>query len=300
LIYDAANVVYLYQAILIKVNNNIITAYGDFLTIGSYQFHSGFVNIDNFVNHSGEFISLAANQSFLASNSIIITNFVSGGYSDIIVDKEFIIIDNQKHILNKELRYSSEFIYPEISYTTLIIKIQDFIYQYKSDFPPKSLLFLLLPENKQHFTSAFEKAFMQQMEFAFSLFQPQFYQSIKELKSRGSGLTPSGDDFIAGVLFGIDLLEKINNKKYGNIKYKIYEISQTNNLFSSNMLRLAYNSKYFMRIKDFMYAFFYLTLKDVNTAFVNLISIGDTSGADLLTGFFAVILYKPFIFKEIT
>ena len=281
------------------MNNNIITAYGDFLTIGTYQFHSGFVNIDNFVNHNGEFISLAANLSFLAPNSIISSNFVSGDYSDIIIDKEFVIIDNQKHILKKELQYSSEFKYPEINYTALIIKIQDFIRQYKSDFPPKSLLFLLLPENKQYFTSAFEKAYMQQMDFAFSLFQPQLFQSIKGIKSRGSGLTPSGDDFIAGVLFGIDLLEKISNKKYGDIKYKLYEISQTNNLFSSNMLRLAYNSKYFKRIKDFLYAFFYLTLKDVNTVFVNLISIGDTSGADLLTGFFAVLLYKPFIFKEI-
>jgi len=157
---------------------------------------------------------------------------------------------------------------------------------------------LLYPNNKHHFTSAFDKAYIEQMELAFSLFETQLYESIIAFKSRGAGLTPSGDDFIAGVLFGIDLLAGIHKKDYSEIKQNIYEISISNNLFSNNMLRLAYHAKYFKRLKEFLNAFFYLILNDKKHSFEQLISVGDTSGADLLSGFFAVLLHRPIIFNK--
>ena len=279
------------------MEHTTINSFGDFLKPGIYQFHSGFDHIDNFVNQQGEFVSLAADISFLAPNSIIINDFISSKYTTIIIDNDFILINNQKLILVKELQYNSVFEYPEITYPMLENKINLFINLYASEFPQKSLFFLLYATNKQYFTSAFEKAFMQQMAFAFSLFQSQLCESIKAFKSRGGGLTPSGDDFIAGVLFGIDFLEKLYEKDFSNLKTDIYNISKglstgqaSNNLFSNNMLRLSYHAKYFKRLQDFLNAFFYLPLNDVNPAFKQLIAVGDTSGADLLTGFLAVIL----------
>lgn len=280
------------------MKNTPIVAFGDCIESGTYTFHSGFESIDNFVNLNGEFISLAADISFLAPNSIIINDFISTKYSCICIDDEFIHFNNIKLILNKELRYHSIFKYPEIAYSVLESKILAFINLYASDFPLKSLFFLLHPENKKYFTSAFEKAFVKQMEYAFSLFHVQLYESIEEFKSRGNGLTPSGDDFIAGVLFGIDLVETLHNKDYVRIKDTIYKISKSNNLFSNNMLRMAYHARYFKRLQDFLNAFFYLPLTDLRPAFEQLIAVGDTSGADMLTGFFTVILFNAEVSKE--
>ena len=117
-----------------------------------------------------------------------------------------------------------------------------------------------------------------------------FRSSIKAFKSRGSGLTPSGDDFIAGVLFGLNFLEKTVNINFNKIKDNINETSKSNNIFSNNMLRLAFHAKYFKRLQNFLNAFFYVPLYDIRPAFEQLIAVGDTSGADLLTGFFSIIL----------
>lgn len=273
--------------------NTGITTFGDYLISGTYHFHSGFEFIDNFVNNSGELVSLSANESFLAPNSIIIDEFISGKYSDIEVFKDFVLVNNHKYFLQKELQYNSTYKYPDTTYPFIENRIHAFIDFYKSDFPPKSLFFLLYSENKKHFTSAFERAFVQQMDLAFSLFPTELPESIKAFKSRGSGLTPSGDDFIAGVVFGFDFIEKMSGINFNEIKYNIYETSKSNNVFSNNMLRLAYHAKYFKRLQDFLNAFFYLPLDDVRPSFEQLIAVGNTSGADLLTGFFAVILKRP-------
>ncbi len=273
-------------------NKSAITAYGDYLSHGFYTFHSGFEHIDNFVNQNGDFISLADDVSFLAPNSIIISDFMSGNYSQVVIGDDFAQINNQKYILNKKLQQNSSFIYPAIAYSTLVDKINAFINMQASDFPPKSLFFLLHPENNINFTSAFEKAFMQQLNYAYSLFSTQLYESIKAFKSRGSGLTPSGDDFIAGVLFGLDFLEKTTGISFNKMKNNIYEIGKSNNIFSNNMLRMAYHAKYFKRLQDFLNAFFYLPLGNISPAFKQLIAVGDTSGADLLTGFLVVIMKR--------
>ena len=272
------------------MENLNITAFGDCLLPGTYQFHSGFEHIDNFVNTDGDFVSIASDISYLAPNSLIINNFESGKYSQIEVNDTVLKIDKQNYVLNNELRHSSGFIYPEIGNADLEQRVKDFIKFYAPAFPVKSLFFLLYPENTIHFISAFEKAYVQQMTYAYALFQSDLYKSINEFKSRGSGLTPSGDDFIAGVLFGIDFLEMKHRADYSNLKTHIYTLNKTNNLFSCNMLRLAYQAKYYKRLQDFLNAFFYLPLKDVNAAFEQLIAVGDTSGADLLTGYLTVIL----------
>lgn len=279
------------------MKNTTITGFGDFLTEGRYTFHSGFNNIDNFVNHEGEFVSLAAHDAYLAPNSMIVSDFESKKYSTILVETDRVFFDNQGYSLNKKLQYCSSFEYPKSEPSALRNKINSFINQYLQDFPSKSLIFLLAPENKQHFTSSFEKAYMEQMEKACNYFESHFFESIKAIKMRGSGLTPSGDDFIAGLLFGMHLLETQQHEMLDTIRNKTYQLSKSNNLFSNNMLRLAYYGKHFKRLHDFLNAFFYLTLTEIKPAFKELISVGDTSGADLLTGFFALLQKTPYIFK---
>lgn len=269
----------------------LITAFGDFLESGTYTFHSGFEHIDNFVNSKGAFVSLASDMAYLAPNIIIINDFISEKYAELIIDEDYVFLNSNKYLLDKSLLCSSDFVYPEISLSETAQKIHSFTQLYASLFPPKSLFFLLHNENKKHFTSAFEKAFVQQMELAYALFQSDIIEGIKAFKSRGSGLTPSGDDFIAGILFGIDLLEKTKGINFNKIKDNIYEASKSNNVFSNNMLRMAYHARYFKRLQDFLNAFFYLPLNQAKPAFEQMIAVGDTSGADLLTGFFTIILF---------
>ena len=274
------------------MTSNIIS-FGDDLISGKYEFHSGFKNIDNFVNANGEFISLASNEAFHAANSIILSDFESNQYNQVTIAGNLAWLNQKEYELPAELQYSSDFKFPEISWVEIEDKVHSFIEAYDKMFPVKSLFFLICPQHKEHFISSFEKAFVLQMEEAFQLLTLDPLKSVLGFKSRGFGLTPSGDDFNAGVLMGINFLEFHQKSDVSEMKSTIYQHCLSNNLFSNNMLRLAYKGKYFQRMKAFLNAFFYLTLNDMEKPFKNILSIGSTSGADLMVGFLSVLLKKP-------
>lgn len=268
-----------------------IISFGDCIQNGNYQFHSGFDNIDNFINQNNEFISIASNDSYLAPNCIVIDDFVSGRYSEIYVNNGQLIVNNISHKLYKTLEYNTNFIYLDISTKALKGKIENFLQLNKNNFAQKSLFFLLNTENEKYFTSSFEKAYINQMKYAYSIFKTNIIDSITEFKSRGSGLTPSGDDFIAGILFALDFFIINKNSEFKDL---IFQKALSNNVFSNNYLRFSYQSKYFKRFKDFLSAFFSESQNDINIAFAQMTSIGDTSGSDLLTGYFSTLLHYNF------
>lgn len=273
-----------------------IIFFGDCIQNGNYHFHSGFDNIDNFINQNNEFISIASNDSYLAPNCVVIDDFISGRYREISINNEQLIINNINHTLYKALEYNTNFIYPDISTKALKDRIEIFLQINQNNFAQKSLFFLLNPKNEEFFNSAFEKAYKNQMKYAFSIFKTNIIDSITEFKSRGGGLTPSGDDFIAGILFALDFFIINKNSEFKDL---IFQKALSNNVFSNNYLRFAYQSKYFKRFKDFLLAFFSENQNDINIAFAQMTAIGDTSGSDLLTGFFStLLLYDIDDFKE--
>jgi hypothetical protein len=275
-----------------------IVAFGDSLISGTYKFYAGFKEIDNFINQKAELLSISGNLSFLSPNTLIIKEFQSGLFNEINIGKHCVKFDATEYLLEHELQQKSSFTYPIISQNEIENITKLFIDEYCDSFPKKSLSFLLKTENEKHFTSAFEKAFVSQMKQAFLLFKSDFYTSIRAFKSRGSGLTPSGDDFIAGILFGIHFWEQQDNTDYDVVKKRILEISKSENVFSDNMLRLASQSKYFMRLQDFLNTFFYVLLGDIKPVLEQLFAVGDTSGADILSGFLTTLLHKPALLNK--
>ncbi len=116
-------------------------------------------------------------------------------------------------------------------------------------------------------------------------------QGIKKMKGSGVGLTPSGDDFITGMLYAIFLLEKINKKDYNELRNKIYEKAKSNNDISRNMIFHASKGLYFKQFKDLQTAFINND-KNIKQFLKNLIDIGETSGSDMLTGFYLTLKNK--------
>lgn len=111
---------------------------------------------------------------------------------------------------------------------------------------------------------------------------------IKKMKGSGHGLTPSGDDFITGMLYALNLLQEVNAKDMSELKNKIYETSKTTNDISRNMIFHAKKALYFKQFKDFQTALLNKE-KNIKQGFLNLINIGDTSGSDMITGYFLTL-----------
>ncbi len=288
---------------------------GDSLIPGHYKRYASFNRIDNFVNNAGAIIAITDDMSLLAPNAIIVDKFYPEEFAQIIIHPNSITLNNSifpginvhqeksMHHDNTACNiediniYSSDFVYPDIDVVQIQNTIQGFFNSCGDSFPNKSLLSLLIPSNVS-MSSAFDKAAFAAFEHAFSLLPVRFFDSVSAFRGKGRGLTPSGDDFIAGLLYGIHCLESLTKMNHAGIKTRVYELAETNNLFSNNMLQLAREAKYFKRLKDFLSALLQNNPDKQAATLRQLTSVGDTSGADILAGFFALILQKPLIFDQ--
>ncbi len=269
---------------------------GDSLTPGGYQQYASFRRIDNFINNSGSIVAITDDLSLLAPNTIIVDKFYPEQHAEIIIHPNSIILNNNVYHIEPINIYDSGFGWPNINFVQFKNTVLNFIQLHSGTFPKQSLLSLLIPA-KDIYPSAFDKAAFTAFEHAFSLLHVRFFDSISAFRGKGRGLTPSGDDFIAGLLYGIHCLESLTKMNYRAIKVPVYETAAGSNLFSNNMLQFAKDAKYYKRLKDFLIALVRDKPETTHTAFRQLISVGDTSGADLIAGFFALILQKPLIFE---
>ena len=156
--------------------------------------------------------------------------------------------------------------------------------------PPKSLAFLLDETRLKNFRSGFEQAFADRIcRGAHQVFHGHLLEGIRILKGCGVGLTPSGDDFIAGLLIGLSLLQKLRGQAFQPTADAVFRVAEGDNLFSNTFLDLARRGLLFGCMKDLLCALMTGSEASVRKVTGKLFAIGASSGADLATGFFLTV-----------
>jgi hypothetical protein len=146
--------------------------------------------------------------------------------------------------------------------------------------PAKSLAFLLDETREENFRAGFESRFVGHVKrCVHEIFHGDRLAGIRQLKGTGLGLTPSGDDFIAGHLIGLNLR--------GEVADEIFEAARSDNIFSNTFLDLARQGRVFGRMKNLILAL--MTGCGVQECTERLFAVGETSGADLATGFYMTV-----------
>lgn len=149
-----------------------------------------------------------------------------------------------------------------------------------------SMLFLLT-DKAYPVSSKFDAELAKQFRQAYQFLQKQKYeQAAASFKGRGYGFTPSGDDFNAGLLIGLQVRQQTEKKELSKIRDSIYQISPGNSLPVNTLLLQAYKGWYDEQWKNLL-----LTLqsehKELQSAAEKVLAQGETSGTDALTGFLA-------------
>lgn len=156
--------------------------------------------------------------------------------------------------------------------------------------PSKSLAFLLDKTRLKNFRSGFEQAFADRIcRGAHQVFHGRLLEGIRSLKGCGLGLTPSGDDFIAGLLIGLNLLQKLRGQAFQPTADAVFSAAEGDNIFSNTFLDLARRGLLFGRMKDLLLVLMTGSEASVRKATAKLFAIGASSGADLATGFFLTV-----------
>lgn len=266
---------------------------GNYLPLGNFKAHSRFTRVVNFVNETNEIAFITSEINFLAAHGIFFPGQNLKFIINLTITPQEIIINDQRINRSSINKYNSSLNFENIN----AVKFEENLLQlpilFSQEFPEKSLLFLLNPQYEANFTSGFDHAFMiNALRSKELILSGELIKGVETIKGTGYGLTPSGDDFIAGLLLGMHYNEFKYRKNLYKVKNDIYQAVAGQNLLTSSFLFQAKEANYFRTLKNFLFLLFDAEISTTKDELVQLFSLGATSGADLLTGYIFSIKYK--------
>lgn len=261
-----------------------ILSCGDFLEEGDYSILCKFRDVINFV--SGEkFAALVSENIGAAPLNIVAGSFNGEEINSLSVKKDSIVINNESYKICSISRYDSSL--NKLDYSAQNVKnsiamLENILINIAN---PKSLIFICDRKRSQNFLSGFEREFVRtffDVVCKIDGSDDELLGAVLKIKGLGFGLTPSGDDFICGILYAMFITE--NDEGMNNLSVKIYENSKGKNPMTNAFLKCACEGRASEKLKDLLAE---IGKNDVNTLYSKTrkyLQTGETSGADLLAG----------------
>jgi len=272
-------------------NKTEIVSIGDRIFSGKFFLHSKFKRVTNFTNGES-IISIVTEEIGRGPVTIVVEGMDVANINDLYIGKNFISINYKKYPLDKRKLFNSQIKFRKINSNKLEKNLKYFEKSLLDLSPPKSLTFLIDRGREKNFKTSFEKNLLKRTkEGVYNIFNNKLISGIKKVKGIGFGLTPSGDDFIAGFLIALYVIDNIYNYdvKFKELRETIYRISKSENLLSNSFLSLSKDGFLFDRIKKLIISILNESEQKIFNRTKNLLSIGDTSGSDLGVGFLLTI-----------
>lgn len=265
-----------------------LVSFGDSIPNGTFTIHSRFRRTINF--HNNELIISIVNEEIGDGPlNIIVKGLDLQKVHFLNIYNNILTINNIQILINEIVKYSSRLSLKAISISKFTDNLAFLQTALAKLCAPKSLGFLLDEKQKMNFTSGFEKEFVKRMRAGVELIlegtMTSLENGISTMKGCGFGLTPSGDDFISGLLSGLSLKQELFGKDLSEVRNAIYNTAQGENLISNTFLYLAKEGLFVERFKNFINSLLYKGQEEIYTNIQKLLDVGETSGSDMLVGF---------------
>lgn len=265
---------------------------GDHIVSGEYYIHSQFDHVINFINKE-RMLFLVDNSVGAGPISIVVSGVKLPKISRLKITKKFISTNLFKFPKDGSSSYNSALKFTDINWQQLPQNILWWRQALLKLAHPLSLAFLLEKKRLSNFKSSFEKNFAVRMLAGMdALLNHNLALGARTIKGCGFGLTPSGDDFLAGVLFGLNF---INNNFGNHIKKNINKINELyreslgESIMSNTFLHLAKNGWAHEKLKSLLRALVGSNLAEISKYTEILLKTGETSGADLAVGLLVIL-----------
>jgi hypothetical protein len=270
-----------------------LVSIGDQVKEGTYPFHSRFRRAANF-RRGNRLISVVDEEIGDGPLNIVVCDF--SGESGCVEAAPLIIAANSAALGSLHFEFTADDYYRS-SVTLEDCESQLFEHnlsvfeeELRTASPPKSLAFLLDERRIMNFRRGFERALTDQIgRGVYQMRNGHLLDGVRTLRGCGLGLTPSGDDFIAGLLIGLNLLQQLRGRDYQEIADDVFRTARAGNIFSNSFLDLARRGLMFGRMKALLLALMYEGEEMVSASAARLMAIGASSGADLGTGFLLTV-----------
>ena len=158
------------------------------------------------------------------------------------------------------------------------------------DAPARSLAFLIDESRRDALRPGFEKAFAEHASnCVHDILYGDMIRGVTRLRGAGFGLTPSGDDFIRGLLVGMKLVEIIHGMSLTVTRQYVCEWARTGGVLSDALLFVAEEGRVDEKVKALVVPLLGGRLREVCAAARAICAVGQTSGADFATGLLLTI-----------
>jgi hypothetical protein len=151
--------------------------------------------------------------------------------------------------------------------------------------PAKSLAFLLDPRRASEFRPGFEEAVAAHLRnCAMDAIHGDVIRAARRMAGCGFGLTPSGDDFICGVLVAMRVGETADDVSLRPLRREIAAAARTGNVLIDTFLALACGGSVSAKTQALLHSLVAGSSSEVVDAARAVVSTGETSGADFAVG----------------
>ncbi len=275
-----------------KVDKNYrqieLVSFGDSIPNGNFTIHSRFRRTVNFHNNA-LLISIVNEDIGSGPLNIIVRGLDFRNIHSLSINNNILMINNFALAMHNTLKYCSKLSLQKVDKAIFSKNLTLLNTTLLKLYNEKSLCFLLDEKRVGNFTSGFEKEFVKRMKLGLNLIlkgtMNSLNEGISQIKGCGFGLTPSGDDFIAGLLSGLYLKQEIFGKDFSETRKEIYETSLDENLISNTFLTLAQEGLFTENFKNLINSLLHEGKEKLNIYIRRMLNIGETSGADTLVGF---------------
>lgn len=247
--------------------------------------HSSFSHALNFNTSTGILLSIVPYSVGGGPNNIVLNMEDLNSIKRVEFNDRFINIDNEKIAYeNSPVFDSSLSCVNEFDLNIFISNIKFLRKVVLDKASPLSCAFLLDEKRKSFFVTPFEKKLRDRIKDAFNSYMEGKLEALFMLKGLGIGLTPQGDDLIKGSLISLLIYENLYGIELTKVKRKIYEYARGNNAIVNTFLFFACRGELYEKERNLLKAI----IQDGEYVYekaIEVISQGETSGADFLTGF---------------
>ncbi len=282
-----------------------ILSFGDLVAPGSYDVHSRFRRVVNMTG-GARFVSLVTPGVEAAPLNIVIRGLDTGSVRSLRIDAGAgtacagdshssmrglaITIDSVRIKAGPDRVYDSTLSPAMCEHPRSRSNLRAFGALLVELAPEKSLAFLLDPTRVAEFRPGFERGVAEHIGHCVrDILFGDTLRGVSRLKGCGFGLTPSGDDFIVGLLIATHVMDTDRPLAAGELRARIFESARTTNTLSDTFLHLAACGRVTRGMQELTGSLSSGTSHDVTRCARHLVSIGATSGVDTGVGLYLTL-----------
>lgn len=278
-----------------------ILSYGNLLRCGSYEMHSRFSSVVNFI--AGEnFVSVVQEKIGGGPLNIVAKGIVTDSIASLEIHDHSIILNGEEISLDESKRYNPFLNFNGFDINTLKENLDYFEKVLIELSPEGSLAFFLSHSIEIAPQSTFQNILKRKLHAGLHELQSgDIEKGAAALKGMGIGLTPGGDDAIAGALIALHLMTELSGWDLKPSISRISEIAVSQNKFTNSFLHCASQGMLFEKNKNLIQSLLSGEMTDIRENVARVLEIGHTSGADMAVGFLVVLkrMMSAFDFAKI-